>query len=78
VQAEASSQAETPPIALCRFPGPVLTDGYLGRWYLRGAAGDAANVILSTAGHNLRLIFAWLRVPLRLLLMRSPASSPSP
>jgi IS5 family transposase len=70
VQAEASrSQAETPPIALCRFPGPVPTDGHLGRWYLKGAAGDAANVILSTVGHNLRLVLAWLRFLLRLLLI---------
>lgn len=57
----ARSQAETPPIALCRFPGPVLTDGHLGRWYLKGAAGDAANVILSAVGHSLRLVLAWQR-----------------
>jgi transposase, IS5 family len=60
----ARSQAETRPIALCRFPGPVLTDVHLGRWYLTGAAGDAANV-----GHNLRLVLAWLRLLLRLLLI---------
>jgi transposase, IS5 family len=53
--------------ALCRFRGPVLTDVHLGRWYLTGAAGaagDAANV-----GHNLRLVLAWLRLLLRLLLI---------
>jgi IS5 family transposase len=34
----------------------------LGRWYLKGAAGDAANVILSTVGNNLRLVIARLRL----------------
>lgn len=46
-----------------------MTDGHLGRWYLKGAAGDAANVILSTVGHNLRLVIARLRLLLRLLLI---------
>jgi IS5 family transposase len=30
--------------------------------------GDAANVVLSAVGHNLRLVLAWLRMPLRLIL----------
>ena len=33
----------------------------LGRCYLKGRAGDAANVILSAIGHNFRRILAWLR-----------------
>ena len=36
---------------------------------LRGRAGDAANVILSAIGYNLRLVLAWLRMILRLLLL---------
>jgi hypothetical protein len=51
----ARGQAKTPPIALCRFPRPVLTDRHLGRWHLTGAAGDVANVILTAVGNNLRL-----------------------
>ena len=33
--------------------GHMKTDGHLSRCYLKGAAGDAANVILSGVGHNL-------------------------
>ncbi|HLZ05671.1 MAG TPA: IS5 family transposase [Bradyrhizobium sp.] len=47
--------------------GHMKTDGHLGRCYLKGAAGDAANVILSAVGHNLRLLLTWLRLLLRLL-----------
>jgi IS5 family transposase len=39
----------------------MKTDGHLGRCYLKGAAGDAAN--------NLRLVLAWLRTLLRLILI---------
>jgi IS5 family transposase len=35
-------------------------DGHLGRNFLAGATGDAINVILAAAGHNLRLLRAWL------------------
>ncbi len=41
--------------------GHLNTDGHLGRCYLKGRAGDAANVILSAVGHNFRRILAWLR-----------------
>ena len=47
----------------------MKTDGHLSRCYLKGAAGDAANVILSGVGHNLRLVLAWLRLLLRLILL---------
>jgi transposase, IS5 family len=49
--------------------GHMKTDGHLGRCYLKGAAGDAANVILSAVGYNLRLVLAWLRIFLRLFLI---------
>lgn len=47
----------------------MKADGHLGRCYLKGTAGDAANVILSAVGHNLRRILAWLRILLRLFLI---------
>lgn len=46
----------------------MKNDGHLGRNYLKGREGDAANAILSAVGHNFRLILAWLRMFLRLLL----------
>jgi hypothetical protein len=36
--------------------------------WLKGRAGDAASVILSAVGYNLRLVLAWLRAFLRLIL----------
>jgi IS5 family transposase len=48
--------------------GHIKNDGHLGRNYLKGRDGDAANAILSAVGHNFRLILAWLRMLLRLLL----------
>jgi hypothetical protein len=52
---------------------PVIShmkaEGHLGRCYLKGTAGDAANAILTAVGHNLRLILAWLRILLRLILV---------
>ena len=49
--------------------GHMKTDGHLGRCYLKGREGDAANVVLSAAGHNLRLVLAWLKALLRLILI---------
>src|SRR5215218_4880628 len=40
--------------------GHLKSDGHLGRNFLRGTEGDAANVILAAAGHNLRLLRAWM------------------
>ena len=48
--------------------GHMKNDGHLGRNYLKGRHGDAANAILSAIGYNFRLILAWLRRLLRLLL----------
>jgi IS5 family transposase len=49
--------------------GHLKTEGHLGRCYLKGRAGDAANVILSAVGHNFRRILAWLRELLRFILI---------
>src|SRR3982751_5323115 len=48
--------------------GHMKTEGHLGRCYLKGRAGDAANIVLSAVGHNFRRILAWLRAFLCLLL----------
>jgi IS5 family transposase len=40
--------------------GHMKEDGHLGRNFLAGPTGDAINVILAAAGHNLRLLRAWL------------------
>jgi IS5 family transposase len=55
--------------------GHMKTDGHLGRCHLKGRDGDAANVVLTAVGHNLRLVLTWLRLLLRLILIalwRSP------
>jgi IS5 family transposase len=41
--------------------GHLKAEGHLGRCYLKGRAGDAANVILSAVGYNFRRILAWLK-----------------
>ena len=48
--------------------GHMKSEGHLGRCYLKGRAGDAANAILSAVGHNLRRVLAWLKAFLRLIL----------
>ena len=45
--------------------GHTKTDGLLERNHLAGATGDAINAILVAAGHNLRLLVAWLAELLR-------------
>ena len=47
----------------------MKNDGHLGRCYLKGRDGDAANLILTAVGYNLRLVLAWLRILLRLILI---------
>ena len=42
--------------------GPMKSDGLLERNRLAGAAGEAVNAVLAAAGHNLRLLLAWLRL----------------
>jgi IS5 family transposase len=48
--------------------GHMKTDGHLGRCFLKGRAGDAANTVLSAVGYNLRLLLAWLKLLLHLIL----------
>jgi transposase, IS5 family len=49
--------------------GHMKMDGHLGRCYLKGHEGHAANVILSAVGYNLRRVLAWLRILLCLILL---------
>ena len=49
--------------------GHLKAEGHLGRCYLKGPAGDAANAILSAVGYNFRRILAWLKDLLRLFLI---------
>ena len=62
--------------------GHMKSDGHLGRNFLLGTEGDAANVILAAAGHNLRLLRAWLARLLAFLLgllaHRSTGAVPPP
>ena len=48
--------------------GHMKADGHLGRCHLKGHPGDAANAVLTATGYNLRLVLAWLRILLRLIL----------
>ena len=48
--------------------GHTKSDGLLERNHLAGATGDAINAILVAAGHNLRLLIAWLTALLCALL----------
>lgn len=59
--------------------GHMKTDGHLGRNFLKGYAGDHANALLTAVGHNFRLILAWLRLLLRLILViTAQRLTPSP
>jgi hypothetical protein len=40
----------------------MKADGHLGRCYLKGRAGDAANATLSAVGYNLRLLNGRLNI----------------
>ena len=48
--------------------GHTKADGLLERNHLAGATGDAINALLVAAGHNLRLLVAWLTALWRALL----------
>ena len=59
--------------------GHAKSDGLLERNQLAGATGDAINAILVAAGHNLRLLVAWLTALLRALITALlPPMMPTP
>ena len=49
--------------------GHMKTDGHLCRCHLKGREGDAANVVLTAIGHNLRRVLAWLKALLHSILL---------
>jgi IS5 family transposase len=55
--------------------GHAKSDDLLERDHLAGATGDAINAILVAAGHNLRLLVAWLTALLRVLFAAWLASA---
>jgi IS5 family transposase len=57
--------------------GHLKAEGHLGRCYLKGHRGDAANAILSAVGFNLRLVLNWLRIFLPQIL-KAIFHSPNP
>ena len=48
--------------------GHVKNEHRMGRNYLHGRHGDAANAILAAVGYNFRLLPVWLGTILRVLL----------
>ena len=46
----------------------MKNESHLGRCWLKGREGDAANVVLSAVGYNFRLVLAWLKAFLQLFL----------
>jgi len=60
--------------------GHTKSDGLLERNHLAGARGDAINAILVGAGHNIRLLLAWLRTFLSFILafIATTLSQPRP
>lgn len=58
--------------------GHMKEDGHLGRNFLAGATGDAINVTLAAAGHNLRLLRAWLIRLLAFLISLLAISTSAP
>jgi transposase, IS5 family len=56
--------------------GHMKADGHLGRNFLAGTTGDAINLLLAAAGHNLRLLRAWLIRLLAFLLSLFTISNP--
>src|ERR1700730_5827529 len=65
-------------VAIEPVTSPAKSEGLLERNHLAGARGDAINAILVGAGHDIRLLLAWLRRFLSFFLaLIVPAHSPS-
>lgn len=57
--------------------GHLKNDGHLGRCFLKGQRVDAANVVLSAVGYNLRLILRWFRALLCLIAAALSFAAPA-
>jgi len=49
----------------------------MGRNFLKGANGDAANAVLAAAGYNFRRLLAWLAALWRVFVMTVLADIPN-
>ena len=49
--------------------GHAKSERRMGRNFLKGAHGDAANAVLAAAGYNFRRLLAWLAALWRVLVM---------
>ncbi len=58
--------------------GHAKADHRMGRNFLKGPHGDAANAILAAAGYNFRRLLAWMAILWRVLIMAALAEPPSP
>ena len=58
--------------------GHAKVDHRMGRNFLKGAHGDAANAILAAAGYNFRRLLAWMAIIWRVLIMAMLAEPSSP
>ena len=55
--------------------GHAKADHRMGRNFLKGAHGDAANAVLAAAGYNFRRLLAWLAAIWRVLIMAMLAAA---
>jgi IS5 family transposase len=58
--------------------GHTKSDGLLERNHLAGAPGDAINAVLVAAGHNMRLLIAWITALWRVLIAAFLLETQSP
>ena len=58
--------------------GHAKAEHRMGRNFLKGAHGDAANAILAAAGYNFRRLLAWMAILWRVLIMATLAEAASP
>jgi IS5 family transposase len=58
--------------------GHVKSEHRMGRNFLKGSNGDAANAVLAAAGYNFRRLLAWLAEFWRALVIAWLAADPSP
>ena len=56
--------------------GHAKEEHRMGRNYLAGREGDAANALLAAAGYNFRRLLKWLEVLLRCILLRLASHQP--
>ena len=56
--------------------GHAKSEHRVGRNFLKGTHGDAANAVFSPAGYNFRRLLAWLAILGRIFVMAVLAAAP--